>query len=100
MVKNGLVSRTEVEGSVPRRTDYWPTRDKGHIILNRVSKIGAPDSTGTRWLAMGGEDPPALPGVDTSRPHTARVWNALLGGKDNISQVVRVTLNSASRVPV
>jgi hypothetical protein len=32
---------------------------------------------------MGHEDPPAPPGVDITRPSPARVWNALLGGKDN-----------------
>ncbi len=83
MVQKGLVSRTEVQGAVPRRTYYWPTRDKGHLILNRVSRIGAPDSTRTRWFDMGSEDPPAPPGVDTSTPHIARIWNALLGGKDH-----------------
>ena len=34
---------------------------------------------------MGSEDPPAPPGLDTSRPNAARVWNALLGGKDNFA---------------
>jgi DNA-binding HxlR family transcriptional regulator len=83
MVQDGLVSRVEVEGSIPRRTDYWPTHDKGHVILNRLSKLGAPDSAKARWLVMGSEAPPAPSGVDTSRPNAARVWNALLGGKDN-----------------
>lgn len=83
MVQDGLVSRMEVEGSIPRRTDYWPTRNKGHVILNKLSKLGAPDSTKARWLVMGSEDPPAPRGIDTSKPNAARVWNALLGGKDN-----------------
>ena len=33
----------------------------------------------------GGDLPP---GIDFSRPHTARMYDYLLGGKDNISQVV------------
>jgi S-adenosyl methyltransferase len=35
---------------------------------------------------MDGEGAP--PQLDTSEAHSARVWNYLLGGKDNISQVV------------
>jgi len=32
----------------------------------------------------------AAPEIDTSRPAPARVYDYLLGGKDNISQEVRV----------
>jgi hypothetical protein len=46
----------------------------------------------------GGE--PKGPVFDTSVAHQARVYDYLLGGKDNISQVVPVTLASASPVPM
>jgi hypothetical protein len=39
-------------------------------------------------------------GLDTSVAHPARVYDHLLGGKDNISQVVPVTPVSASLVSV
>jgi S-adenosyl methyltransferase len=42
---------------------------------------------------MAGERPEVT--IDTSRAHPARVYDYWLGGKDNISQVVRVTLCSA-----
>ena len=41
-----------------------------------------------------------VPVVDTTKPNTARVYDYLLGGKDNISQVVPVTPVSASLVSV
>jgi hypothetical protein len=32
---------------------------------------------------------PAVPaGIDVTRPSIARIWDYLLGGKDNISQVL------------
>ena len=37
----------------------------------------------------------APPEIDTSKPHSARIYDYLLGGKDNISQVVRGTPNTA-----
>jgi hypothetical protein len=37
---------------------------------------------------------------DTSKAHQARIYDHLLGGKDNISQVVRETLCSALTVPI
>ena len=33
------------------------------------------------------EDRPATPRLNALVPHSARVWNYWLGGKDNISQV-------------
>jgi DNA-binding HxlR family transcriptional regulator len=93
LMDNGLVSRSEVQGAMPRETHYWPTRS-GHEVLNELSKVGVPDST---WWprAMGKGDPPAPPGVDTTKPSIARVWNALLGGRDNFTadrEVVRAGL--------
>jgi hypothetical protein len=35
------------------------------------------------------ESQDAARGVDTSRPHSARVYDYLIGGKDHISQEVR-----------
>ncbi|HUN32060.1 MAG TPA: SAM-dependent methyltransferase [Trebonia sp.] len=35
-----------------------------------------------------GPDRDDLPGVDFSRPHSARMYDYYLGGKDNISQEV------------
>jgi hypothetical protein len=39
-------------------------------------------------------------GIRTDVPHPARVYDYILGGKDNISQVVPVTPVSASLVSV
>jgi DNA-binding HxlR family transcriptional regulator len=86
LADDGLVSRVEVPGAVPRETHYWPTH-AGHELLDEISKLGAPDALH--------ENPPAPPGVDTTRPNTARVWNALIGGKDNFAadrEVVRAFL--------
>jgi DNA-binding HxlR family transcriptional regulator len=81
MTDDGLVHRVEVQRTVPRETHYWPT-PRGHETLTDLSKLGAPDSKrGT--FGMGHEDPPAPFGIDTTRPNPARVWNALIGGKDN-----------------
>jgi O-methyltransferase involved in polyketide biosynthesis len=40
------------------------------------------------WLTTGSAPdhrPPAIPGLDTGRPHPARVYDYLLGGKDNFA---------------
>src|SRR5450756_982911 len=87
--EHGLVSRTEVPG-FPPETHYWLTHE-GHTVLTDISKIGAPGFA--RWPAMGHEDQPAPFGVDTSTPSTARVWNALIGGKDNY-EVDRVAMRA------
>jgi DNA-binding HxlR family transcriptional regulator len=84
LVQDGLISRTEVEGVVPREVHYWPTRE-GHAVLDDLSRVGEPDETRGWRPAMGYEDPPAPPGVDITVPSPARVWNALLGGKDNFA---------------
>ena len=49
---------------------------------------------------MGHENRPAPPGVNPDIPSPARIWNAFLGGKDNISQVVSVTPHSDPTVPI
>ena len=41
-----------------------------------------------------------VPRIDTSVAHIARVYDYWLGGKDNISQVVSVTLHSDRTVPI
>lgn len=41
--------------------------------------------TDTRSAAETGDDLPAVPKLDTSVPSSARVWNYLLGGKDNFA---------------
>jgi hypothetical protein len=38
--------------------------------------------------------------VNPDIPSPARIWNAFLGGKDNISQVVSVTPHSDPTVPI
>ncbi|MGH3280921.1 MAG: SAM-dependent methyltransferase [Trebonia sp.] len=40
------------------------------------------------------------PEVDTSRPHTARMYDYFLGGKDNISQEVRADFRNRGRTLV
>jgi DNA-binding HxlR family transcriptional regulator len=82
LTEDGLVRRVEVQGAVPRETHYWPTRD-GHGLLNELSKLGTPDPASPS--ATGHADPVPPPGIDTSTPNTARVWNALIGGKDHFA---------------
>jgi DNA-binding HxlR family transcriptional regulator len=74
----GLVNRRQVNGW-PRETHYSLT-GTGHEILSEVSKLGAP-STG--WWPSMDDDPSGIPGVDSSRPSPARVWNYTIGGKDH-----------------
>ena len=38
-----------------------------------------------------------MPEFDTSVPHSARVYDYLLGGKDNISQEVRADFRNRDR---
>jgi S-adenosyl methyltransferase len=35
------------------------------------------------WMSHKSQEPNAPPGIDTSVPHSARIWNYWLGGKDN-----------------
>ncbi len=37
------------------------------------------------WMSLKGQEPPAPAGVDVSVPHSARIWNYWLGGKDNFA---------------
>jgi S-adenosyl methyltransferase len=37
------------------------------------------------WMSLKGQEPPAPAGVDLSVPHSARIWNYWLGGKDNFA---------------
>jgi len=74
-----LISRRQVSGW-PLETHYWLT-GAGHEILNEVSKMGAPGTRRSEFVRN--EDPPAPPGVDTTRPSPARVWNHRIGGKDH-----------------
>lgn len=75
----GLVRRVAVQGRRPE-THYWLTR-RGHGILADVAKIGASD---LKWSAVTAEDPVAQH-VDAAVPSPARVWNYLIGGKDNFA---------------
>jgi O-methyltransferase involved in polyketide biosynthesis len=36
-------------------------------------------------MSLKGQEPPAPAGIDTSVPHSARIWNYWLGGKDNFA---------------
>jgi hypothetical protein len=45
-------------------------------------------------------DADAIARLDTGVAHIARVYDYMLGGKDNISQVVPVTPDSALPVPI
>ena len=42
----------------------------------------------------------APPEIDTSKPHSARIYDYLLGGKDNISQEVRADFRNRDRTLV
>ena len=35
------------------------------------------------WMSLRDPEPPAPAGIDTRAPHSARIWNYWLGGKDN-----------------
>ncbi len=37
------------------------------------------------WMSLKGPEPNAPAGIDTSVPHSARIWNYWLGGKDNFA---------------
>jgi hypothetical protein len=37
------------------------------------------------WMSPEGQEPTAPAGIDTSVPHSARIWNYWLGGKDNFA---------------
>jgi hypothetical protein len=37
------------------------------------------------WMSPQGQEPAAPAGIDTSVPHSARIWNYWLGGKDNFA---------------
>jgi S-adenosyl methyltransferase len=37
------------------------------------------------WMSLKGQEPSAPAGIDTSVPHSARIWNYWLGGKDNFA---------------
>jgi len=37
------------------------------------------------WMSLKGQEPPAPAGIDVSVPHSARIWNYWLGGKDNFA---------------
>jgi O-methyltransferase involved in polyketide biosynthesis len=37
------------------------------------------------WMSLRGQEPPAPAGIDVSVPHSARIWNYWLGGKDNFA---------------
>jgi hypothetical protein len=37
------------------------------------------------WMSFKGQEPPAPAGIDVSVPHSARIWNYWLGGKDNFA---------------
>ena len=97
MAQDGLVSRVEVRRTVPRKTHYWPT-PRGHEVLTDLGKLGAPDPT-RGMPEMNHEEPLAPPGVDTSRPNPARVWNALVGGKDHFAADRAAVANIVSLMP-
>ena len=76
----GLAVRRLAAG-YPKRTHYYLTL-RGREILEAVSKLDPPES---RWpMGYGHADPPP-PGVDTSVPNPARMWNNTIGGKDNFA---------------
>jgi O-methyltransferase involved in polyketide biosynthesis len=37
------------------------------------------------WMSLKGQEPPPPVGIDVSVPHSARIWNYWLGGKDNFA---------------
>ena len=37
------------------------------------------------WMSLRDPEPLAPAGIDTSVPHSARIWNYWLGGKDNFA---------------
>ena len=65
----GLVDGASEPG-VPPRAEYWLTR-QGHDILTAATALA--------------EDPPPVPGVNTTISSPARVLDAIIGGKDNFA---------------
>jgi DNA-binding HxlR family transcriptional regulator len=72
----GLVSRAE-KSQWPKEVHYSLTAH-GHESLTAVSKLG----TRNPWGIPVDTDPPAAD-IDTTIASPARVWNYLIGGKDN-----------------
>ena len=64
--------------------------------MTRAEKVHGGSVKGIRIM----DHPPAVPQVDTSRPHMARIYDYFLGGKDNISQVVPGTPHSCRTVAI
>lgn len=81
LVAQGLAVRRLAAG-YPKRTHYYLTL-RGREILETVSKLDPPES---RWpMRNGYADPHPPPGVDTSIPNPARMWNVTIGGKNNFA---------------
>jgi O-methyltransferase involved in polyketide biosynthesis len=71
----------------------------GSEILNMVSRLGA-DEPGD-WMRAD-PDPPALPDIDFTTAHPARIWDYYLGGKDNFPadrEVARQVIETMPTMP-
>ena len=81
LVAGGLAVHRRAAG-YPKRTHYYLT-PRGREILEAVSKLDPPES---RWpMGYGDADPQPPPGVDTTVPNPARIWNVTIGGKNNFA---------------
>ena len=66
-----------------------PRRDRARVGLSDLPLQETPDEPGPRHIGdrigSSDEEAAALPGIDTSRAHPARVYDYWLGGKDNFA---------------
>ncbi len=61
----------------PQRTSFTVAPETRDLL--RPPGFDPPDRR-SDWVSMSDEEDP---GIDTSVPHSARIWNYWLGGKDN-----------------
>src|SRR5215469_16270051 len=62
-------------------TDEHSREPAGHG--DRASASGAPEASGTTPFSWVEAEKDLMEGIDTTVPHSARIWNYWLGGKDN-----------------
>jgi DNA-binding HxlR family transcriptional regulator len=88
LVSLDLAIRQEVAGGWSPEVYYWLT-PAGLDVLGRVSRIGPGNGAGAATTAD----------IDVSVPSPARVWDYLLGGKNNFAADRHAARQAAARMP-